>query len=792
MVGAHRLVSVGLGCVLGAVLGVLVVAASALAAGDANEASCANEGMPGFRSYMADCRGYELVSPSSIDGELVEKLGVSGGGAMLATSLGGAGGTANLAGLGPAYSFSRGAAGWLTGVLTPPASLLGVSDSFFDRPAFAVSNDFGRALVGMHSSTERLDAENMYLVEPGGAFVEVGPDVPASALVGPVESGTGTVGSATSSYRLYLPGGPGEYSGGASGDLSHVVFTLVGPASAGSSGQQHDYLWPGDSTAQSPESEGYPSLYEYVGTGNTEPKLVGVSDQHALASDTEAHLISQCGTVAGRPFPGVSFSQETFNDVSGNGSVVFFTALHNSACTGEQPPVNELYARINGAKTVAVSEPALGYCVASPSPPCADARFMGASEDGSRVFFTTTQSLVAGDEGGTGSGNDLYEAEISGGSRTGLVQVSHDPEGPSAAAEVLGVARVSADGSHVYFVAKGVLTSEPDTSLAPGQQVAVAGQDNLYVYERTSAFPAGHVAFVGALSGADGQVWSEFEFGSKPVDVTPDGRFLLFASSVDLTPGDTSGAPQVFRYDAQTETLVRVSVGQGGFNENGNTNTFPASIPIRNHRLFWSAMGSFRSMSDDGRYVFFQSADALTAQALSGANNVYEYHEGEVALVSDGQDSSRVREGGGESGVELIGTDSSGQDVFFWSSDQLTAEDGSTQQVVWDARAGGGFAAAAPVECSGDGCQGALGATPGVSSAASASQAAEGDLPPQPAVASKRGKPKQVSSRAKRLARALRVCAKKPRRAQRRKCEARARAQARAGSTAAKSNGRNR
>ena len=57
--------------------------------------------------------------------------------------------------------------------------------------------------------------------------------------------------------------------------------------------------------------------------------------------------------------------------------------------------------------------------------------------------------------------------------------------------------RSSEDGSHVYFVAKGVLTSIPNTSLASGQQVAVAGQDNLYVYERDSAFPNGHLAFVG-------------------------------------------------------------------------------------------------------------------------------------------------------------------------------------------------------------------------------------------------------------------------------------------------------
>ncbi len=47
-----------------AMLGVLAVAsASALAAGDANEAACPNEGSSGFRAYLPDCRAYELVSP---------------------------------------------------------------------------------------------------------------------------------------------------------------------------------------------------------------------------------------------------------------------------------------------------------------------------------------------------------------------------------------------------------------------------------------------------------------------------------------------------------------------------------------------------------------------------------------------------------------------------------------------------------------------------------------------------------------------------------------------------------
>src|ERR1019366_5821552 len=143
---------------------------------------------------------------------------------------------------------------------------------------------------------------------------------------------------------------------------------------------------------------------------------------------------------------------------------------------------------------------------------------------------------------------------------------------------------VSEDGSHVYFVAHGVLTKTPN-----GQgESAQPGAENLYVFEHDAAYPAGRIAFVAQLSEEDLYLWGERpEVKVSGPDVTPDGRFLVLTSTRDLTSDDTSTARQVFEYDANettqekdegTPSLVRVSIGQDGFNHNGNVTRGPVNV----------------------------------------------------------------------------------------------------------------------------------------------------------------------------------------------------------------------
>jgi hypothetical protein len=630
-----------------------------------------------------------MVTPPYKEGfQFGAQSGVSSNGVqLLVESLGnflGPGGTIpeGSGRLGHFYRLVRTETGWKSLHVDAPFSRF---PNLFEVPS--VSPDFGSSLwiAGVPGQT----SEDVYVDLTGGEPTYVGPGAPPG------------VRERSLLFR------------GASENLHHLFF---GTHSA--NGPEENPLWPGDTTMEG----GLPSLYEYAGAGNSEPALVGISDEGKPAHVTKDHLISNCGTSLGRGEP--EPEADAYNAVSASGAMVFFTSMQ----CGGGPPVNELYARIGGEKTIAISEPPLlpvpgrlctttactsAETVAGNRQPGA---FAGAALDGSRVFFLTKQPLVDAD---TDGGFDLYAADIaegrvpSEGRVTRLVQVSRGGEGdltPGVGANVLGVARVSEDGSHVYFVAEGVLTGLNREGKGP-----VVGEPNLYVAtiecpggEHSCASPVERTSFVTTLSGADGADWSSTDL--RPVQATPNGQFLVFQSAGDLTP-DQNGLPeagQVFEYDAATETLVRVSHGQAGYGENGNSKIYPATIPSQYYRVAQTDT-HYRALavSEDGSRVFFSSSAALTPQALEGFSGVYEYSRGEVSLIAGGHDV--VAPGA----TRLIGTDESGSDVYFLTTDRLLPQDHDASEDVYDARVGGGFPQ--PMEsapCSGDACHGAGGTPP--------------------------------------------------------------------------------
>jgi hypothetical protein len=772
---------------------------------------------------LPDCRAYELVTPAHKGGVPAYFNAVSTDGSRaIVHSTGEFGDAGNSQETeGAAYELTRTAQGWSDADIDPPASQYPYARYLGATP------ELDATLWFVRGSSQSLSAQDLLVRdEAGGVLHDLGPDSnPAGNKEPP---------------GLGIPPGQHVFDTkyvGSSTDFSHVLFWVASSTSA-SEEAKAPKLWPGDQTAPGiPELH---SLYERDDHTGFEPTLVGVSNEGPLDGSPHVNegavLLSQCGTNLGS-----GGGENTYNAVSESGASVFFTAEHKAECSSTQPLVSELYARVGGVKTLAISEPPLGGPAAVPGRECSgvcaadeevpsdrsEGVFVGASRNGSKVFFLTAQPLVNGDEDAT---TDLYEAEIEGagaGAHLGkLVQVSHDPN-VGQAAEVQGVTRISADGSRVYFVAKGVLAGNSNGLAAPFS-TAHEGAENLYVYESDPADP-GHFKTVflamlcseegksGSVSdsechSSDAQMWSVE--GSAPAQATPDGRFLVFSTATDLTaPEDTSSVNQVFRYDSETGDLARVSIGQDGFNANGNMdNSNLAVAPIQ--QAGTQAPGS-AAVSEDGAVVF-QSADGLTPAALNGqqesfeyeeeneeglevrrrgtfyANNVYEWEAdgaevngrvtctapaGCVDLISDGLDTTATGTGTNlTSSVRLYGQTPSGGDIFFTSADRLVPQDTDTQQNIYDARIDGGFPPPlAPVACE-ENCQGAPGSQPLFGTPSSATFAGPGNIAPPPAPAPVKTKT-AAQIKSEKLARALKACKKDRTKVKRTKCEKQARKQ---------------
>jgi hypothetical protein len=688
---------------------------------------------------LPDGRGYEMVTPTQKNGTLVgaalfslqPELSDDGSSLSLVATqcFAGAGSCPVFRGnIGTPFSFERTARGW------QPTSLAPSATQFDSSTGLLLSSEAGVGLF--RAATAPSGEDDFYARRPDGSFVNIGPSTPPAAGITPA--------------NLIQPGVIA-----ATADLSHLAWATDYP------------IWPFDATYGGADYPA-PAAYQYAGTGNAQPLLLGVNGGPASTD-----LISTCGTLLGSS--GNSTSPGT---MSADGQTVYFTAQSQhindpqltpcpggSGANASTPvPADTLYARVDGAlptaHTVSISERSPLDCT---TPACtsstpAHAYFLGASADGARAFFTSTQQLtddasqdlVAADQAGstacarriTGpNGCNLYLYDFSRPAGHQLVDVSAGDSSGSGP-QVQGMLGFSSDGSHAYFVAEGVLTAAGN---AQGQRARL-GAENLYVYDANS----GHTAFIAALSdnALDAQEW--VNSGLQTANVTPSGRFLVFTSHDQLTPDDSStpAAAQVFRYDALTGELIRISIGDKGYNDNGNSSTTDCGqgvicaedASIARPRVVTNA-GSARldpTMSDDGSYVFFQSPLALTPGALDRAQiadeagspvyalNVYAYHAGHVSLISDGRDTASghltpcFAASGGISAVCLIGASSSGHDVFFSTADQLVPADTDTQVDYYDARVGGGFPYTPPPEpCSGDSCHGAASGQPTAPAAAS-------------------------------------------------------------------------
>ena len=331
--------------------------------------------------------------------------------------------------------------------------------------------------------------------------------------------------------------------------------------------------------------------------------------------------------------------------------------------------------------------------------------YMDASDDGSRVFFLDSGRLTAN---ASASGADLYEYDLNAPRGSRLSDLTADPN-TGQAANVAMVIGASEDGSYVYFAAAGALapgaaTGEcPADEAQPGQERE--GCNNLYVRHEgvtrliTALTDRDVYDWRSPAQGLQARVSPDGQWLA----------FLSEAELTGYDVHDAVSGQQdveVYLYDASAGRLVCASCNPSGARPVGSIEadntvvtglSVAASVPpSRGHNLAWGqqfAIHQPRYLSDSGR-LFFDSVDALVPKDVNGVEDVYEYEptgtgsctaasttfaersDGCVDLVSSGTSPEAS---------EFIDASETGGDVFFRTQARLAPQDYDTAYDVYDA-----------------------------------------------------------------------------------------------------------
>jgi hypothetical protein len=342
------------------------------------------------------------------------------------------------------------------------------------------------------------------------------------------------------------------------------------------------------------------------------------------------------GSTAGSPTnpPNASYAGAAWD-----GSRVFFTTPERLEPTDTDDTI-DVYER-SGGVTRLVSAPPIGGVAAA-----VDANFVAASEDGSRVFFRTTESLVAADTDGI---QDIYER--SGGTTTTLVSIG--PTGGNSIPPVGGPATldtISRDGTRAFFhTVESLVASDTDT---------VAD-----VYERAG----GTTTLISTGPGASG---GNGPYGVSFAVASADGSRVIFMSDEALV-------------DADADTCLSGPCNLTDIYERaGGTTTLVSTGPTGGNGRFSAFLNA---VSQDATHVFFSTAEALVSgDTDNNLFDVYDRSGGTTTQISVGPTG-----GNGDYSVNGVnGLSADGTRAFFTTDERLVASDTDSTNDVYE-RAGG-------------------------------------------------------------------------------------------------------
>src|SRR4051812_45469884 len=316
----------------------------------------------------------------------------------------------------------------------------------------------------------------------------------------------------------------------------------------------------------------------------------------------------------------------TFEHTSADGTRVVFTT-DESLVGDDADSKAALYERAAGATTL-LSDPPLG-------PDHNEAvTFEAASADGSRVIWRTGEPILNID---SDDESDLYES--AGGTITIL---SDRQQGGQDEAEDALLAGLSDDGSRVFFTTKEAI-------------VGTDGDASLDVYQRA----AGATTLISKRTrfGADAEEQAGFGGSSK------DGTRVFFETAEPLVAADDDSSTDVYERTG-SNTLLRSDRFQAGADEEK-----PAF---------------FDAASADGTHVFFGTTEAIVDEdGDANSADVFERVGATSTLISD-----RNSGADGAFDADYKGSSDDGTHVFFLTAEVITSPDGDASQDVYE-RAGG-------------------------------------------------------------------------------------------------------
>jgi hypothetical protein len=722
----------------------------------------------GGRATLPDARAWEMVSPLDKQGAALEPVGEQG--SAMQASADGDGMTYIANGATEADPQGnralemtqllsvRGTGGWVTRDIDTPNEtvggyLIGQGDEYL-----LFSSDLSLGLVEPRADTPlpplpKGAEETVYLRDDRTGGYE------ALVTAGNVQPGV--------KFGSNQPAGLVEVVF-ASPDLSHVVVSS--PAALTSDAREGGgrllYEWAGGKLALAsvlPNREPVSGALGQNGAtvrhavSDDGSRIVWSTSSNVYLRDMVAKETVQVDAANGVKEPAIDGAE--FQTASSDGSRVFFTSTSRLTLDSTASATRNLADLYVFEVTSTHGEPLAGrltdLTVDGHAGETADVRgVIGASEDGTSVFFAAAGLLGDATEHGPSGGADLYVESYN--------QAAKGWSAPKLVASLSGVdsptwgeglksplqvmtSRVSPDGGFLAFMSSLPLTGYDSRDARSG-----VADEEVFLYDSAT------------------------------------GR-------VSCVSCDPTGARPVGTFDVYLQTL---SPGAEAWGAHWLAGLIPSWNPIDVvHSLVQS-----RFLDDSGR-LFFGTPQALVPGDTNGTWDVYEYEPVGVGDCSQGSPLLQVGLGGcvglissGGSSEESMFLDASesGDDVFFLTKAGLSPADGDGLFDVYDARVCSGSRPCLPVPpvappaCStSDSCKPAPTPQPeGLGAPASQTFSGAGNVS---GAEPNKGVGARSLTRARKLSRALAVCRKKPKR-KRTACQRQARRRYGSGARAKRSN----